>query len=368
MNSLRMTGMRHDKAVSPCRRGPQSLGLALCLFALLSLSVSCSMIDEDQSDCGTELKLDYELRLESTLTIELQNELDRQTDPKLLKAIRDYLSPIFTDFAQDLDLSFYDVKGDSARLYHEQHQVNANEVSYTLYIPRHDYMHTAFANLTDNRIVTVEGGDFCHAARLLQPQSDTVRTQKTGLFSARQMLQLAQGDERTIYVHLYMVNCAAGLILDTSEAKVKDLKVLAKGFASGFCIADSSFVFAKTTPVVLADRLDTGDSGLQCFCTVNFPSHRQSEASSRIGTRGDSSSSSDDDDGEVLWQFIVRATMEDNTVTESVLGVGESLDAGHLKFLHAKMGGDGGLKPFEQEVAVSVTLDWKEAGHHDIPL
>ena len=363
MNSLKMTSMRHDKAaVSPCFRGLLPLGLVLCLFALLSLSVSCSVIDEDQSDCGTELKLDYDLCLESTLNIELQNELDRQTDPKLLKAIRDYMSPIFSDYAHDLDLSFYDVQGDSTRLHHEQHIVNANEVSYTLYMPRRNYMHTAFANLADNRIVTIEGSDYCHASRFKQPQSDTVRTQKTGLFSARQKVGLEQGEEKTIYVHLYMVNCAAGLILDTSEAKLKDLKVLAKGFASGFCIADSSFVFAKTAPVVLADKLETGNNGLQCFCTVNFPSHKLSK-----GTR-DKDSSSSNDDGEVLWQFIVRATMEDGSVTESVLGVGESLDAGHLKFLHAMMDGKGGLKPFEQEVAVSVTLDWKEAGHHDIPL
>ena len=60
--------------------------------------------------------------------------------------------------------------------------------------------------------------------------------------------------------------------------------------------------------------------------------------------------------------------MEDNTVTESVLGVSKPLDAGRLKIIHAKMGGNGGLEPEEQEVAVSITLDWKEAGHHDIPL
>lgn len=360
--------MRHDKAaVSPCFRGLLPLGLVLCLFALLSLSVSCSVIDEDQSDCGTELKLDYDLCLESTLNIELQNELDRQTDPKLLKAIRDYMSPIFSDYAQDLDLSFYDVQGDSARLHHEQHIVNANEVSYTLYMPRRNYMHTAAANVNGNGIATLEGSDRCHTAQFLQPQSDTVCTQKTGLFSARQPVKLEDGKESTIYVRLYMANCAAGLILDTSEVRLKDLKVLATGFASGFSIADSSFVYAAgKTPVVVADKIDTGNSGLQCFCTVNFPSPRKTGKLSRHASCGDDSSLSGDD--EALWRFIVRATLEDGTVTESVLGVSKPLDAGRLKIIHAKMGGNGGLEPEEQEVAVSITLDWKEAGHHDIPL
>ena len=101
----------------------------------------CSAIDEDLSDCDETLKLDYELHLVTNLSIELQKELDKKTDARLLEALRRYLSPVFSDYAHDLDLSFYDTQGDFARLHHEQHQMDANEMSYTLYIPYRDYMH-----------------------------------------------------------------------------------------------------------------------------------------------------------------------------------------------------------------------------------
>ena len=105
----------------------------------------CSAIDEDLSDCDETLKLDYELHLVTNLSIELQKELDKKTDARLLEALRRYLSPVFSDYAHDLDLSFYDTQGDFARLHHEQHQMDANEMSYTLYIPYRDYMHLATA-------------------------------------------------------------------------------------------------------------------------------------------------------------------------------------------------------------------------------
>ena len=44
----------------------------------------CSAIDEDLSDCDETLKLDYELHLVTNLSIELQKELDKKTDARLL--------------------------------------------------------------------------------------------------------------------------------------------------------------------------------------------------------------------------------------------------------------------------------------------
>ena len=57
----------------------------------------CSMIDEDLSDCGEDLKLHYDLRLVTNLSIELQTELDRRNDANLIKALREDLAPIFSD-------------------------------------------------------------------------------------------------------------------------------------------------------------------------------------------------------------------------------------------------------------------------------
>lgn len=327
----------------------------------------CSVIDDDLSDCGEELELDYDLHLVTNMSIELQNELDRKADANLLKALRDYLAPVFTDYAHDLDLSFYDTQGDSAQLHHERHIMDANELSYKLYLPRRYYMHTAVANVEDNKSVSYEGTERCHQASFRQAATDTVVTHKTGLFTARQPMQLSGGASKTFFIHLYMANCAAALVLDTSAASFSGIKVVSTGFASHFNIADSTYVYAANPPIVKTDRIETGSDGQLCFCTVNFPSQELSAVATRNIIETEAPFVSLDGD-RALWQFRVYVTLPDGKVTESILGVRKPLRAGQLKIIRARVYANGGLEPDDQNVGVSVTLDWNEAGHHHVPL
>ena len=133
-----------------------SIGLLLSVL----LIVSCSAIDEDRDDCGEDsnnFELNYELRLVTNMTTELETELTTSTDVNVASALRQYLSTIFTDFAHDIDLSFYDTQGDFARLQHDQHVMDANQASYTLNLPMRQYMHLAAANLVENIVVPSSG-------------------------------------------------------------------------------------------------------------------------------------------------------------------------------------------------------------------
>ena len=94
--------------------------LVLCLFT------SCSMIDDDLDNCT---QLDYELQLITNMTTEVQTQLTAETDVSVAAVLRSHLSDIFTDYAHDVDLSFYDTKGDSARLHHDEHIMDANQHS-----------------------------------------------------------------------------------------------------------------------------------------------------------------------------------------------------------------------------------------------
>ena len=156
-------------------------------------------------------------------------------------------------------------------------------------------------------------------------------------------------------------------MLDTSEATLKDLKVLATGFASGFNIADSTFVYSDHPQMVLADKVDTGTDGQVCFCTVNFPSPEPSTSPTRIVTETETPFLSPDAP-EALWQFRVYATLPDGKVTESVLGVKTPLRAGQLEIIRAKMYSNGALEPDGANVGVSITLDWKDAGQYEVPM
>jgi hypothetical protein len=58
----------------------------------------------------------------------------------------------------------------------------------------------------------------------------------------------------------------------------------------------------------------------------------------------------------------------DGTVTETVLDISEPLKAGDLKIIKGSLDDEGAVRPYDNTVGVSVTLDWNENNFPDIPL
>ena len=189
-------------------------GKTYCLLLLLLTAVSCSVIDENLDGCKEQAKMDYELRLVTNMTTELHTQLTTQTELELAAELRDHLSDVFNDYAHDVDLSFYDTQGDSARLQHDEHFMDANQASYALNLPMRHYMHLATANILDNDLVTLEDDDNCHRAKLKQIERDTIDSHTTGIFTARQPMEVLEGVNQDFNVRLYMANCSATLVID----------------------------------------------------------------------------------------------------------------------------------------------------------
>ena len=168
-------------------------------YSILALSAliftGCVLVDQDMSDCETDYTIDYELRLVTNMTTELQTQLSMAADVNVSAALNQYMSGIFTDYAHDVNLSFYDVYGDSLRLHNERHIMDANQSSYTLFIPVRKYMHVAIANIEDNHEVGLEADELCHTSRLVQPVRDTVESHPTGIFTARLPMDIKDGEE-----------------------------------------------------------------------------------------------------------------------------------------------------------------------------
>ena len=80
--------------------------IAAGLMALGAILPGCSLIDEDQSDCGKELGVEYELQLITNVSTELEAKLGMSTEVSLSAAMRTHLGSVFTDHADDVDLSF----------------------------------------------------------------------------------------------------------------------------------------------------------------------------------------------------------------------------------------------------------------------
>lgn len=330
----------------------------LPLMVLVASLSACSLVDADLSRCDTDYNIDYELRLVTNMTTELQARLssDIEMSPTAT-ALRDELKDIFSDHAHDVDLSFYDVKEDSARIHHEQHIMDATQSSYTLYIPVRRYMHVAVANINDNHEVFLEEDELCHKARLVQPRRDTVESHHTGIFTARLPMDIRQGVDQQFDVRLYMANCASALVLDTLGLRFKDIRVFASGFATGLNLADSTYRF-DNTPVVRASQVEVDSEGAPlCFTTVTFPSRDVEDTKVIIETEDPFMSETAENP---LWRYRVYFTLDDGSVTETILGVNLPLRAGQFKVIRARALPDGSVVPMDSYVGASVTLKWNE--------
>ena len=339
----------------------------LYFIFLAPLLTSCSMIDEDLSNCNTAA-LNYELTLVTNITTELKTQLTTSTDIKLASELRQHLSSIFTDYAHDVDLSFYDTQGDSLRLQHDEHFMDANQASYALNLPMRHYMHLATANILDNELVTLYNDESCHRSQLQQTDHDTIESHTTGLFTARQSMEVLEGVNQNFDVHLYMANCAAALVIDPQGHDTEGIRVFSTGFATRFNICDSAYVYAAKPPIVRTSRVfDEEKYGGLAYCSVTFPSQEPQEPQ-ETRTVIETEEPFVAQPGEnALWEFRVyipqpnsEGTRAGESVTETILRIKEPLRAGQLKIIKARVGENGVILPENPEVSTSVTLDWKQ--------
>ena len=331
--------------------------LFLLIFWLLT---SCSIIDDDLSNCVEQAKMDYELRLVTNITTEINTKLTTQTDLKIAEELRNHLSDIFTDFAHDIDLTFYDTLGDSILLQKDEHIMDANQASYTLNLPMRQYMHLAAANVVDNEIVDVMNDNYCHKSMLSQEIRDTIDSHKTGIFTARQPMDVLEGVDQNFNVRLYMANCSSALVIDPQGYSTKGLQVFATGFATRFNICDSSYVFSDQSPIVRTTRIEGIEKdGEVAFCSVTFPSQEPHTSRTIIESEEPFIANPDE---ETLWEIRVYVPHENGTKDEYVLNIKEPIRAGQFKIIRVKMGENGEIISENSEVGVSVTLDWKPGG------
>ena len=364
----------------------------------LLLFVSCEQIDDDLSDCDEEFEVNYELKLVTNLTTEIETELNLLKDQEVADALSEYLDGIFTDHAHDVDLSFYDTQADSLRLHHERHTMDDNQRSYTLHLPVNDYMHLAAANLQHNSLVGLNNDRLCHQSELLQMPLDTITCHETGLFTARTYMNVVGNADQTFFVKLYMANAAAALVVDTTGVKVSHVRSYSRGFATAFQMADSVYNYVENPPYVRAEGLVLSDTEKQmAFCTVNFPSRnprgwwmREKEVAAGWHTdtgyrlpdaggvkapvsggntvtrvEGEIIREGDMDEGDALWEYVIFVTLEDGSITKTSLTVSEPLLAGELKIIKGRMDGRGVVHPTDMNVGMSVTLDWEKGMEYE---
>ena len=115
------------------------------------------------------------------------------------------------------------------------------------------------ANIAKNTVVSLEDIDHSNTSRLQQVEGTVsdgspvriIDSHTTGLFTARQSMEVLSDVSQTFNVRLFMANSAVALVLNPKGHNYTDLKVYATGFASQFNISDSVYVYpAESTGFV----------------------------------------------------------------------------------------------------------------------
>ena len=310
---------------------------------VLACPFLASCIDEDLSKCGVNYTVSYSVRQPVDLGAEVRAVLSAPAEQGVAADVEAALGGVFAGTVHDLDLPFYDVH----MLEHRQAAViDAARATMTFYMQKADYRHLPLGNVEGGEPLGIDGADSDLALTLGTAVGDTIPSHAAPVYSGRLDMPLADRDE-AYRADLYMVNSAVAVVLADAADGIGAVTGIVDGMATGFAVNDSTFSFDRGQ----ATRMEGMQSpGYHTLYAVTMPSRDALPTSA---------------DG--LWQVKVYVDLGGKT-TENVLHISEPLRAGRVKIIKGVIKDDGSVTTESPEVGVSVTLDWKPGGSHDVEM
>ncbi len=341
--------------------------LAAASLLVATALTGCRLIDEDISKCNNQVRLTYQLELDPEIIQELEDELDLHADEDIRAMLKGYIDGIFTNYARDVDLFFYDVDEPMDCLRTMSETMNSASNTYAISMPVRSYQHIALANVKVSENVAITGEGNYPTLYLEHNQENGVYApQKSGLFTVHKRLDVGEKPNQRFRIKLGMANSATALILDTGKAThVTGLRVEVNGMSTAFNVADSVYVYDDTA-VFSTEEFSTGYK--HCFASVHFPSHDAVGYEDTDDTKATDYDDDDDNTERKTWRWYVYATLDDGSVTRSTLEMRPAVKAGQLKIRNAFVKEDGEVGSNEVDVSVTVKLDWKPGLDIDVPL
>lgn len=311
---------------------------------MLACPFLASCIDEDLSKCGVNYTVSYSVRQPVDLGAEVRAVLSAPAEQGVAADVEAALSGVFAGTVHDLDLPFYD---GHAREHRQTAVIDAARATMTFYMQKADYRHLPMGNVGDGEPLGVYGADSDLALTLGTAAGDTIASHGRPVYSGRLDMPLADRDE-TYHADLYMVNSAVAVVLADAADGIGAVTGVVDGMATSFAVNDSTFSFDRGQ----ATRMEGMQSpGYHTLYAVTMPSH---DTQAAAGDEG-------------LWQVKVYVDLGGKT-TENVLHISEPLRAGRVKIIKGVIKDDGSITTESPEVGVSVTLDWKPGGSHDVEI
>ena len=335
------------------------------VLILSFIFAACSLIDDDLTVCSDDLVIGYQVQLSTELSMQLQTELMVESEAYVRNALSKWLAPIFTDRAHDIDLRFYSLRTGEER-YRIQEIIDDKSTSYTFQLPKENYMHLAVVNIADNPQVQLSGADSLSSMSLRVPEGESkIAPFTTGVFTARMPMEIGDSSEN-FSVRLYMATAAVAIVIDTTLCEeLVDITGYMSGAANEFKVRDSLFLYDQSRPMLI-ERIpvttDTTESSplsmirrakikqpYTCYGTVCFPTQDEEE-----------------------WTVSLLTTLTNNRHATTTFTLKNPLSAGTLRIIKTKMDKKGTFEPtdteHDQEVVVTVELDWNPGSEHEVDL
>ena len=319
------------------------------LGSAIGLLLTTSCINEDLSECGSYCDLHFrftsELSMEQVVTDNLSSSVAEQ---EMARQLIEKFNPIFSGEIHHLEEPFFESESRSAAHNELIAAGGSQEVSYSLYLPQGIYHHVPVANVATDSMCETSGQHHLDHYAVGYIDADTLDSFSYGIYHAAQSIE-SDGTDKNIRIPLTMTNSAVALVLTPAVDSVESYIV---NTAAGYSYADSTYDFSSPT-IVRTSNVLTND--MVASYGICFPS--KSEEPVQRATSNDTE----------YWQMHVYVTRGGKT-TRNVLSVREPLAAGEPKILKATISDDGEIIYHGAEVSVSVTLDWKPGGDHNIEI
>ena len=322
--------------------------LGLVLMAGTTAMTSC--IDEDLSDCGITYTISYRYNLRQNLTEELEKCLNESREGEIRTALQQALAPVYATKGHQLNLLFY---ADQQVYKQEIHDLEGEEKTLQPYLQPNDYVHIALGNEKAETQIATHGTERLDQLSLEAVAGDTLTTQSHGIYAAR--LPIPRNDTTRHYmVNLYPQNATFALVIDDRNLQPEMIRTYASGFATAFTPDDSTFHHNRTYMVRTAA---VTTPGFHAFHATTFPS--RDALPHRTAAQRDAEPE--------YWKMEVQVKLN-GKYTKTTLAVNKPLRAGDLYLIKGHLRDDGAITTTDNQVGVSIELDWKPGGDHDIEI
>ena len=306
-----------------------------------------SCIYDDLSDCGANYRMHYTIQPSLALEQEIASQLTSASEQLFAPKLRAALSPIFTDRAEDINISFLDSYHQLQ--YNTSIEMKAHTASYTFYLKPQDYRHVAIANVdTESQLSLTLPGKGSDFSLLINQSQDTIPSQSVGIFTTQTQIP-ASATQQDHSAVLYMKNCASALVVDRNGYQPTSIEAYVKNTATAFTLSDSTYHF--NTPKTVAMQL-VSDGNLYGLYAATLPSLSEKDLTTPT-------------DKPTYWEIHAIVLMN-GKYTKSVFKVETPLRAGDFKIIKGKLLADGSIVTQTPNVGVSIELNWKPGGNHDI--